>query len=482
LRPSAVGVCCISALLLLLAVGLMPAPSTVRADGYGSYPPPSSGDWVITMDTYVGNETIILNGNLTVQTGASLTLRNVTLLINSTSAVEYAIEVQAGATLRILDLDGNPATTNDATVIDRYDSSYTYFFRAYSGSTLEIKNSMIKRCGAATTIPIYAGPYIETDSALIEGNNFSYNYDGLVLYNSDALVRNNTFYWNEHTGIFAVWWSNATIENNHIIASGTYGIEISGWDNVDPHPSNPVVRNNVIEDTGRGTNTAVGIQVTWYSRPRIENTVILRSTEDGIYMGEGCQATIENVTIDGGNYGIASSTAGYVWINNTTIMNSIIADLSVADSFFILTNTTFNRSKVSVLNSGNLTVRWFLHVRVEDSAGTPIAGANVRVRDNSNGTYDENFTTGADGYVRWIVVTEYWQNSTAIINYTPHNISVSYSGLTFINNPREVWINNSRTESFTATAVVPELSVWSAAGAVVLVAVLAGRRAKKRSM
>ncbi len=125
-------------------------------------------------------------------------------------------------------------------------------------------------------------------------------------------------------------------------------------------------------------------------------------------------------------------------------------------SYFVVTNSSFDINKITIDSYGNLTVRWYLHVYVEDSEGTPIPAAEVRIKDNENGTYDKNFSTDLDGYVRWIVLTEYWQNSTTKIYYTPYNITVNYTGLTFINNPRDTEMNTSKTEIFTATTPVPE--------------------------
>ncbi len=443
----------------LLASSLLFISPEVEATITGDNPPPV-GDWNVYNDTVVENETIILNGNLTVYAGASLTFRNVTLKINSTSSQYYAIEVLSGATFRIFDLDGDNTTTADASVIERNNLSNPYFFRVYDGAVFEMRNSELHDCGDATTVVKYAGLYIETDNATIDHNLISNNYDGVVLYGSDATISNNTITWNDDTGIMAIAWSNATIKNNWITWNKIYGIWITGGGSTNTKPSNPTVINNVITDTGRGSTTAVGIQIQFLCEPVIRDTIILRSTEDGVYSGESTPILI-NVTIDGGNYGIASSNTGYIYVYNTTIKNTNLYDLSIAGapgSFFILTNTTFNESKVTIDSSGNLTVRWYLHVYVEDSEGTPIPAAEVRIKDNENGTYDRNFSTYLDGYVKWIVLTEYWQNSTTKIYYTPYNITVNYTGLTFINNPRDTEMNTSKTEIFTATTPVPEFN------------------------
>ncbi len=173
-----------------------------------------------------------------------------------------------------------------------------------------------------------------------------------------------------------------------------------------------------------------------------------------------------------------------MYIYNTTIRNTKLYDLSILGnpgSYFILTNSTFNESKITIDQNSNLTVRWYLHVHVEDSNHQPIPAADVRVRDNENGTYDRNFTTNNDGYVRWIVLTEYWQNSTTKIYYTPYNITVNYTGLDFVDNPRESDVNESKTEVFRATTPVPEFgNVWVPVLFVVVIAFVYGRRGKRK--
>jgi len=88
---------------------------------------------------------------------------------------------------------------------------------------------------------------------------------------------------------------------------------------------------------------------------------------------------------------------------------------------------------------------------VNDSTGKAIPNATVHITDNANGTYDRNFTTDKNGYVKWIVLTDYWQNSTTTINYSDYTVSVSYPGVSFIDNNRSVKMNISKTEYFTAT-------------------------------
>ncbi len=311
-------------IVVLLVFAVIPMNSLSEnfyAEGTRSitYPQPKiyiNGDWDITTDTIRSNETIILSGNLTVSNNATLTFRNVTLIMNCTSAGQYIIEVQSGASMYILDLDNNNLTTGDASNMTAADSNYPYLFWVDDGSYFEMRNSELHRCGITPAIVSWSGLYIQTDNAIIDHNLISRNAYGIVLYGSDATVSNNTITWNDDTGIMATWWSNATIENNWITWNYKYGIWVDGWDNVNTHPSNPKIVGNVIAHTGQdlGVGYGNGIHITYASNPIIKNTEILSTGEDAVYSSDGSTPTLINVTIDGANYGIASSSTKYIYI------------------------------------------------------------------------------------------------------------------------------------------------------------------------
>ena len=75
---------------------------SARGDGEGDYPAPAVGDWVITQDTTVTDETIVLKGNLTITSGASLLMNNVTIIFDCSYDGEFGVTVQNGAQLQAL--------------------------------------------------------------------------------------------------------------------------------------------------------------------------------------------------------------------------------------------------------------------------------------------------------------------------------------------------------------------------------------------
>ncbi|MBI4739423.1 right-handed parallel beta-helix repeat-containing protein, partial [Candidatus Woesearchaeota archaeon] len=212
--------------LLLFSGFLLQIPQETKSDGYGDYPPPAVGDWNIIVDTYVGNETIVLNGNLTIQSGGNLTLKNSTLKLNCSSDGQYYNEVQSGGSMKILDLDGDNLTTNDASWITANNTDYEFNFWVRDGASFEMRNSNLTECGYFWGgVLEKEGLLIQTDDAIVEHSWINNCTRGVILYGSDAKVSNNTIEWCD-TGVRTSAWSNGTIERNVIVRSGTYGIQV----------------------------------------------------------------------------------------------------------------------------------------------------------------------------------------------------------------------------------------------------------------
>ncbi|MFA5415775.1 MAG: hypothetical protein WC295_09780, partial [Methanoregula sp.] len=61
--------------------------------------PPVSGDWIITGSETYANTRFILQGNVAIRPGGSLTLDNVTMKMNQFTDGQYGITVDSGSTL-----------------------------------------------------------------------------------------------------------------------------------------------------------------------------------------------------------------------------------------------------------------------------------------------------------------------------------------------------------------------------------------------
>ncbi len=98
-RPIALAtaVIAVAALACALAVLLLLAPDA-GATITGKPVPPAGSDWVIDNNTYVQDESIVLSGNLIIKPGYAMEMGNTTLTINSTTAGQRGINVQANTT------------------------------------------------------------------------------------------------------------------------------------------------------------------------------------------------------------------------------------------------------------------------------------------------------------------------------------------------------------------------------------------------
>ncbi|NYZ78101.1 right-handed parallel beta-helix repeat-containing protein, partial [Candidatus Micrarchaeota archaeon] len=110
-----------------------------------------------------------------------------------------------------------------------------------------------------------------------------------------------------------------------------------------------------------------------------------------------------------------------------SVISGVTGDLflngSSYDNLFI--NTTFTKSKATVASAdSNFTVQWYLGVRVIDDLSAAVSGAVVNATA-VNGTVLFSLTSDASGYAATQNVSEYFQTSGGVTNFTPHLLSAS---------------------------------------------------------
>jgi parallel beta-helix repeat protein len=210
----------------------------------GLAPPPPTGDWIITGAESYSDTALEVKGNVTITGTGSLTLRNTTLMMNR-SAVPVSIwfTVQDGGTLNIWDGDGDPATTDDASLLtdddmdidDGSPSDLRYYFKAEEGSSLHINNSVVEDCGqnSAPEGRAALGLYIGTNNSVIENTTFRNSFLAIVIENA----------FNTHIQYVnvtdATWAVQATNSDNTLIKNCWFnqsntasGISVTGSDYV----------------------------------------------------------------------------------------------------------------------------------------------------------------------------------------------------------------------------------------------------------
>ncbi|MCK5017595.1 MAG: Ig-like domain-containing protein, partial [Candidatus Peribacteraceae bacterium] len=225
-------------------------------------------------------------------------------------------------------------------------------------------------------------------SGVVEGSNISYcgfdvsntgfkiSTDGVNVFNSSFDMGFNGLFLGTETYIF-----NTTVTNMENV-----GIQIVGF--------NPVIENITIENTTYGTIINFNSQ------------------------------THKNISIDECFRGLTVSNSDATFENCSLVDCQIDMRLSSGSDITFLNVTDNNTYDFNTADT-SLTKKWFQNTKVIDPSFAPIDGATVTIKDNVNGTFDENFTTDATGWVRWIVVNESYDTQAGKILYTSHNVSVS---------------------------------------------------------
>jgi len=179
----------------------------------GTYTQFITGDWIVTGTESYTNESIVLTGNLTIQFGGSLTLKNVTLAINCSSENgTFDIQVMDGGSLIITDWDNDPATTNDRSNItdspydtdDYLEFDYRYSIKAWEGSYVSFENSIIREAGFPFGSEDY-GLYIYTDNVNIQNCTIEKNWYGLYLRGSNPRLAYNEIRYCNEMAMYNAW-------------------------------------------------------------------------------------------------------------------------------------------------------------------------------------------------------------------------------------------------------------------------------------
>jgi parallel beta-helix repeat protein len=163
--------------------------------------PPTSGDWTVGDTTVVTDQVVDLKGNLTVTSGGSLTLRNVTLRVHSgiTGGIK-GVYVRSGGSLIITDGDADPTTLDDRTAVLRGVPSQGFEFVAERGASLQIRRSLVAGMGVysgVSGLEILANGTIVSNSTIASGADYCVRVNGC----SNVKLLNSTIAISDHVGL-----------------------------------------------------------------------------------------------------------------------------------------------------------------------------------------------------------------------------------------------------------------------------------------
>ncbi|UCE37572.1 MAG: right-handed parallel beta-helix repeat-containing protein [Thermoplasmata archaeon] len=265
----------------------------------------------------------------------------------------------------------------------------------------------------------------------IHNNNFNDNfgpgvifdsYDSISLTMTNNEVKNN---WDYNFYLFTLNGGSFTVKNNDFSGS-------QNWDGVyfDYFKGSGIFEDNIVSD-----NAASGI-VSIESR----DIEIINSTFNNNLYGITCIDSILNIT-------------------NSSI-SSISYDFNLtSNSHVIALNTSHDNSSVRVEDSeSDLKVKWFLDVKVEDFLGFGVDDADVMVNDLFGVTeWSGNTGFGNNGWIKWIIATEYVQTSAGKNNTTPHNVSAQKGAESGMSRP-VIWKSRNVTVVIKSKPVAIDIS------------------------
>jgi parallel beta-helix repeat protein len=210
------------------------------------------GDWVVTGAEVAQNAAILMNGNIIVEDGGSLTLQEVALTMDCSYPGEFGVYANPGSGLGIHD-----------SVIRPFDQEDTFAFRV-DGGQLVLKNNTIRGVGRPLGSPWQSG-----DSPR----------EGIWISADGAIVEGNTIYHEESSGIELQGGGGALITENEIVFEGMG--ESRGGIGLDHSHGNTITRNHL-----RKQIHPINLDGSWNNLVA-ENEVTLKSHSTGIVVQEG---------------------------------------------------------------------------------------------------------------------------------------------------------------------------------------------------
>ncbi len=169
----------LAVLALVLIGGLASALSSGALPGAGTPAVTVNGNWTISTAVRYANTSLNVNGSITIASGGSLRLSNVTLSLSEPGSLAHGITVAAGGVLNATDSTFESATPSNP-----------LWMRANSGATLSLTGGAVLDLGGS------AGPVgflVDAAGARFSGVQFKNYYEALVVSASDVTVTNCSF-------------------------------------------------------------------------------------------------------------------------------------------------------------------------------------------------------------------------------------------------------------------------------------------------
>jgi len=358
----------VSAILLLVLVTLG-VSATVSGGGTGVHPY-VDGDWTIDEDTYVYDETIVVNGSLNVTLGARLELVNVTLALNTSGGAWRTVQVDNVSELVMVD-------TSISSLSEANGTDDNIGFLVPVGGRLTMTRVNLSHVGRPERHDDM-GVRIETDSASVTDCIIDSGHVGLYV--------NGTNGSDLTAGALTISGFTVTDTSFGLLIRNSTGIEVQGIivegtiDGLVIHDSIDIdITDTTINTTGGNATLAlVNSTGTFSGGTLIGNTGASLSVGGG--GGEG-SLTLESVDLSGTTTPM-NITSGQVDVLNMTVHNGSV----VKDGTLRFQGTVLDIQGVNVTGTGNAQALGWLNATILGRDGLQIEGGGLFVNQTEGDT------------------------------------------------------------------------------------------------
>jgi parallel beta-helix repeat protein len=146
----------------------------------------------------------------------------------------------------------------------------------------------------------------------------------------------------------------------------------------------------------------------------------------GFGLSKSFNVTIQDFTSVDNTYSMSIS-GGSVELVDGNVSDCDYGDIILYSGALVnLTNISYSvAGPITIADSGSAYFKWHYYAYVNDTAGNAVNGAEV-VAYNTTGDLVENFTTGADGWVRESLIDYFYDSAVAY--YSNYSLNASASG------------------------------------------------------
>ncbi len=321
----------------------------------------TDGDWVVETGATLSytNKTIIINGNLTVSVGGTLSLKGSALVVNITDEHPMRVTVEPSGTLIVEDYDGDAMTDSDRGSITSFWSFNRFPIEVHPGGVLRVTRSTLSNLGSPESL----GLHVRSDGVTLEDAVVS-EFDSVFSESANPSFVRVSFKGSEDSALYFLS-SGATLENCSIDDCFS-ALNVRG----NPAPA------------------VTGVTIT--------NCFVAINVESA------------DMTVRGGLLRVAA------------FGSSLRLDQS---SHLTLVDVEFDEDVVDFRdNSSSYETRWTLTLTVIDQEGMPVEAAAVVVNDTRGQTVWEG-ATGADGTLH-VEVRDRVRTNASTEGSNPHTVTV----------------------------------------------------------